>query len=167
MLVLSRQENETIVIDGEIIVTIVEIRGNQIRLGIEAPKRSCRLAGRTRCLRRKGIGPGLKPLIRFADGTNYLLLLAWEYGLCSILPPEYFIPASQCPSRPRRDLPHHSLAALIVVDILALLVAQNAAPETISPPMMVRTEGISPNNRAAKTIPYTDSRLAIMLAVVL
>jgi len=38
MLVLSRREGETIVIDGEITVTVVEIRGNQIRLGIEAPK---------------------------------------------------------------------------------------------------------------------------------
>ncbi len=38
MLVLSRHENEAIVIDGQIKVTIVEIRGHQIRLGIEAPK---------------------------------------------------------------------------------------------------------------------------------
>lgn len=38
MLVLSRYENEAIVIDGRIKVTIVEIRGNKIRLGIEAPK---------------------------------------------------------------------------------------------------------------------------------
>jgi len=38
MLVLSRHKNEAIVIDGQIKVTIVEIRGNQIRLGIEAPK---------------------------------------------------------------------------------------------------------------------------------
>ena len=38
MLVLSRHENEAIVIDGEIVVTILEIRGHQIRLGIEAPK---------------------------------------------------------------------------------------------------------------------------------
>ncbi len=38
MLVLSRHENEAIVIDGQIKVTIVEIRGRQIRLGIEAPK---------------------------------------------------------------------------------------------------------------------------------
>lgn len=38
MLVLSRHENEAIVIDGQIKVTIVEIRGDKIRLGIEAPK---------------------------------------------------------------------------------------------------------------------------------
>jgi len=38
MLVLSRHKNEAIVIDGQIKVTVVEIRGNQIRLGIEAPK---------------------------------------------------------------------------------------------------------------------------------
>ncbi len=38
MLVLSRYKNEAIVIDGQIKVTIVEIRGDRIRLGIEAPR---------------------------------------------------------------------------------------------------------------------------------
>ena len=37
MLVLSRHKNEAIVIDGQIKVTVVEIRGDKIRLGIEAP----------------------------------------------------------------------------------------------------------------------------------
>jgi carbon storage regulator len=39
MLVLSRKLNTTIVIDGGIRVTVVGIRGNQVRLGIEAPDR--------------------------------------------------------------------------------------------------------------------------------
>jgi carbon storage regulator len=38
MLVLARKLNESLVIDERIIVTVVEVRGNQIRLGIEAPK---------------------------------------------------------------------------------------------------------------------------------
>jgi carbon storage regulator len=38
MLVLSRKKNESIVIDGNIKVTILAIRGRQIRLGIEAPQ---------------------------------------------------------------------------------------------------------------------------------
>ena len=38
MLVLSRKKNESIVIDGRIKVTVVEIKGSQIRLGIEAPQ---------------------------------------------------------------------------------------------------------------------------------
>ena len=38
MLVLSRKRNESIVIDGNIIITIVEIRGDKVRLGIAAPK---------------------------------------------------------------------------------------------------------------------------------
>jgi carbon storage regulator len=37
MLVLSRKVNEKIVIDGNIVVTVVKIDRNQVRLGIEAP----------------------------------------------------------------------------------------------------------------------------------
>ncbi len=38
MLVLSRKARQSIVINGEITVTILSIRGEVIRLGIEAPK---------------------------------------------------------------------------------------------------------------------------------
>ncbi len=38
MLVLSRHENESIVIDGRIKITVVRINADKIRLGIEAPK---------------------------------------------------------------------------------------------------------------------------------
>jgi carbon storage regulator len=38
MLVLSRRLGEEIVIDGSIRLTIVGLRGNQVRLGITAPK---------------------------------------------------------------------------------------------------------------------------------
>jgi carbon storage regulator len=38
MLVLSRKKNESIVIDGTIVITVVEIRGDKVRLGIEAPR---------------------------------------------------------------------------------------------------------------------------------
>lgn len=37
MLVLSRKRDEQIVIDQNIVITIVEIRGDKVRLGIEAP----------------------------------------------------------------------------------------------------------------------------------
>lgn len=38
MLVLSRKKNESIVINNDVVITIVEIRGDKIRLGITAPK---------------------------------------------------------------------------------------------------------------------------------
>jgi carbon storage regulator len=38
MLVLSRKSNESIVINNNVTVTVVEIRGDKVRLGIVAPK---------------------------------------------------------------------------------------------------------------------------------
>lgn len=38
MLVLSRQRDESIMIGDDVEITIVDIRGNKVRLGIQAPK---------------------------------------------------------------------------------------------------------------------------------
>ena len=38
MLVLSRQKDESIVIGDDVEVTIVDVRGDKVRLGITAPK---------------------------------------------------------------------------------------------------------------------------------
>ncbi len=38
MLVLSRQRDETIMIGDEIEITVVDIRGDKVRLGISAPR---------------------------------------------------------------------------------------------------------------------------------
>lgn len=38
MLVLTREKNESIVISDNITVVVIEIRGDKVRLGIEAPK---------------------------------------------------------------------------------------------------------------------------------
>lgn len=38
MLVLSRKRDESIVIDDKIVITVIEIRGDKVRLGIEAPR---------------------------------------------------------------------------------------------------------------------------------
>lgn len=38
MLVLSRKKNESIVINNEITIVVVEIRGDKVRLGVEAPR---------------------------------------------------------------------------------------------------------------------------------
>lgn len=37
MLILSRFENEEFVIGDNIVVKVVEIRGNRVRLGVQAP----------------------------------------------------------------------------------------------------------------------------------
>ena len=38
MLVLSRQKDETIMIGDDVEITIVDVRGDKVRLGITAPK---------------------------------------------------------------------------------------------------------------------------------
>lgn len=38
MLVLSRKKNESIVINDDITIVVVDIRGDKVRLGVEAPK---------------------------------------------------------------------------------------------------------------------------------
>lgn len=37
MLVLSRQREESIIIDDNIVITVIDIRGDKVRLGINAP----------------------------------------------------------------------------------------------------------------------------------
>ena len=38
MLVLSRQRDETIMIGDDIEITVIEVRGDQVRLGVSAPR---------------------------------------------------------------------------------------------------------------------------------
>ena len=38
MLVLSRRVGESVVIGGQVTVTVLEVRGDQIRIGVDAPR---------------------------------------------------------------------------------------------------------------------------------
>jgi len=38
MLVLSRKKNESIIIDDKIIITVIEILGDKVRIGIQADR---------------------------------------------------------------------------------------------------------------------------------
>ena len=65
MLVLGRKENERIIIDGNIVVTVVRLSGGMVRLGIDAPrdvsiKREELLTGAA------GVARGSRPLSRRA-----------------------------------------------------------------------------------------------------
>ena len=38
MLVLTRRANQSIMIGADIVVTVLEVRGDQVRIGIDAPR---------------------------------------------------------------------------------------------------------------------------------
>jgi len=38
MLVLSRKKNESIIINDDIVIMVVDVRGDKVRLGIQAPR---------------------------------------------------------------------------------------------------------------------------------
>jgi len=40
MLILSRKVNEKVIIGDDITVSVIEVRGDQVRIGIDAPKKS-------------------------------------------------------------------------------------------------------------------------------
>jgi carbon storage regulator len=63
MLVLSRKKNQSVVISGGITVTVLAIKGNQIKLGIEAPQDVpiCRSELLDREVRSVVIGPFVLP----------------------------------------------------------------------------------------------------------
>ena len=63
MLVLSRKKDESIVINNEITIVVVEIRGDKVRLGIEAPK-DVPVHRREvfEAIARDGVGAGAPPL---------------------------------------------------------------------------------------------------------
>lgn len=69
MLVLSRKTDESILIDGNIRITVLGIRGGQVRLGIEAP-RSVRV-----------IREELKPIQRNTDHDGVELIEVGEFSV--------------------------------------------------------------------------------------
>lgn len=64
MLVLSRQRDESIIIGDNIVITVVDIRGDKVRLGIQAPteipvhRQEVYEAIQREQLRAQGIDPG-------------------------------------------------------------------------------------------------------------
>lgn len=56
MLVLTRKTHQSIVIDGGIELTVLEVRGAQVRLGIAAPR---------------DVAVNRKELLQFADDERY------------------------------------------------------------------------------------------------
>lgn len=55
MLVLTRQRDQRIIIGDDIVITIVQINGGKVRLGIEAPQEID--------IRREELPPRIKPAV--------------------------------------------------------------------------------------------------------
>ncbi len=49
MLVLSRKPGEKIIIGNDITLTVVEVKGNRVRLAFDAPNQICILRGELAC----------------------------------------------------------------------------------------------------------------------
>lgn len=64
MLVLSRKKDEVILIDGGIEITVVEVRGDKVRLGIKAPE--------TTAVHRKEVAESIAQALGHIDGTTSL-----------------------------------------------------------------------------------------------
>lgn len=62
MLVLSRKPQETIVIDDEVKIRVLSVKGRQVRLGIEAP--------RNVAVNREEIHKRIEAALEKADGSE-------------------------------------------------------------------------------------------------
>ena len=83
MLVLSRKQGESIVIDGGIRLTVIEVRGSVVRLGIEAPKHIQVLRSELEERRRNQESASLEPpqCLDGPTGLDQPECLIWPVGV--------------------------------------------------------------------------------------
>jgi len=74
MLVLTRKKKESIHIGSDIVITIIEIDGDRVRLGVEAPKTSSILRGElieeTRSINIESAGASISSLQDLVKGLK-------------------------------------------------------------------------------------------------
>ncbi|MDA9870094.1 carbon storage regulator CsrA [bacterium] len=79
MLVLSRKVGESIVIGDDVVVTILEIRGDLIRVGIDAPKsvkvHRSEVFEAIEAANKEAVAPTLEAMSEFASAVKDLPLL--------------------------------------------------------------------------------------------
>ena len=79
MLVLSRKVGESIVIGDDVVVTILEIRGDLIRVGIDAPKHikvhRSEVFDAIEAANKEAVAPTLEAMSEFASAIKGLPLL--------------------------------------------------------------------------------------------
>ena len=80
MLVLTRKLGEKVVVDGNITLTVVEIRGNHVRVAIDAPKHIRILRGELAGTQDQ-CGPAQKLLDRGPGEKR----AGWQHGIRSLV----------------------------------------------------------------------------------
>ena len=81
MLVLSRKKSEKIIVGNEIELTILDVRGDKVRIGIDAPEDVLILRQEVKDARDRDESQGIKCFMGDSKGTNchgYVYL--YEYG---------------------------------------------------------------------------------------
>ena len=130
MLVLSRQRDETIMIGDDIEVTVVDIRGDKVRLGINAPK--------SISVHRKEVYDAIRRENRAAAAVKPEDVA----GLNRVTPPAPRLPASQtgakCGSRSQRRLSAPSQPASAAVAQTAVPMNSGGATSAVSTIRRVR-----------------------------
>lgn len=104
MLVLSRQRDETIMIGDDVEITVVDIRGDKVRLGITAPTRIA--------VHRKEVYEAIKSENQRAaqlSGADADLLRRRIAGPSTPLPRPHLAPAARIRPSDNPALPHHGL----------------------------------------------------------
>jgi len=84
MLVLTRRPNESIIINDDIIITVLAISGNQVKIGVKAPKTSQSIASKSTKKFNKKSKKQRQQLMMIASNEVYSSVTAQQFTINQI-----------------------------------------------------------------------------------